>query len=41
MLQPEKMVLDMMQLNSLSDLSGYKELWVMLEDMDQKLTVEA
>ena len=37
----EKLVIDTLKLESLNDLDGYKEVWVLMEDLDQQALLEA
>jgi hypothetical protein len=38
-MQSEKLILDALQIKSLSELSGYKELWTLMSDIQQSLTM--
>jgi hypothetical protein len=40
-MQAEENIIEALEIESLNDLSGYKELWTLLEDLDQKATLEA
>lgn len=36
----EKLIIDTLKLESLQDLDGYREIWILMEDLDQKMTAE-